>query len=225
MVLTGLRGSGHFWDRLAPQYEKWLIRGTYHQPILREVSQMIEPGWKVLDIGAATGVLSIPLASLGCSVTALEPSHGMEEILRTKLDDLRVSAIRVVPDRWEDLPVSEVSGFDCVIACNSLHLCEGGIMEAMEKAFKTECRFLALITEINQGISLDFKEINAQQDRFDFLYIRNLHTDSSFHFNDMEEVYEMEELLGQKMDITIENGKPVQYDTADIAVVWWERGQ
>ena len=39
----------------------------------------IQDGSRVLDIGAGTGILSVPLAAHGCEVTAVEPSPVMGE--------------------------------------------------------------------------------------------------------------------------------------------------
>lgn len=218
-----MKGPAGFWDEFAPWYEQWISRGAYHQPLIRVVSTMLEPGWNILDIGAATGVLSIPLASLGCTLTAMKLSRGMVDIFRSKLMDLHVPNINILKKRWEDVSLDGTPSFDCVIACNSLHLCEGGIAGGMKKVFTLETGSICLITEINQGLYIDFKDIDSMQDRFDFLFIRDFRVDSSFYFQSMEEVYAVEELLRRKMDITIENGKPVQHDNADITVVWWER--
>ena len=96
MNITTLKpGDITFWDRFAPWYEKWLTRGEYHKVILRELRGIIEKEWSVLDIGAGTGVLSIPMASFGCNVTALEPSSGMITIFRHKLDVLSISNIDI----------------------------------------------------------------------------------------------------------------------------------
>jgi 2-polyprenyl-3-methyl-5-hydroxy-6-metoxy-1,4-benzoquinol methylase len=101
MNLTTIHGDLSFWDIFAPWYEKWLSRGSYHQPLIKELSSIIEPGWRVLDIGAATGVLSLPLSALGCTVEAVEPSEGMRRIFNKKLTGFGVRDIDISPERWE----------------------------------------------------------------------------------------------------------------------------
>lgn len=44
----------------------------------------LQPGVGILDISAGTGRVAVPLAELGCDVTALEPAFAMAEALRTK---------------------------------------------------------------------------------------------------------------------------------------------
>ena len=95
MNITNLRRDLQFWDEFAPWYEKWINRGNYHKPLIREITGMVETGWKVLDIGAGTGVLSLPIVSLGCTVVALEPSGGMRDILKDKLASLQIKEIEV----------------------------------------------------------------------------------------------------------------------------------
>lgn len=221
MNLTLLNRDQSFWDRFAPFYHKWANRGAYHKPILQEISNMAEPGWDVLDIGAATGVLAIPMAAFGCRVIALEPSLRMREIFRDKLASLGINNIKIVDRSWEDMQT--VKAPDLIVACNSLHLTAGGMMEGMKKAFESGAGQIVLITEVNQGIFIDFKDIDRLQNAYEFLYIRNYRVDSSFIFDSMDEVRELEALLERKLSIDWENGMPCQKDVADIALVWWEK--
>lgn len=223
MNLTTLRGDIRFWDAFAPWYEKWLSRGEYHQPIIREVAGMVEPGWAVLDIGAATGVLSIPIAALGCTVEAVEPSAGMRQIFVEKINSLRIKNINICGDRWETYGLDGSQRFDLVIACNSLHLTGGGLKRGMLKVFSTGAVYICLVTEINQSIFIDFKEIDALGKDYTLLYIKNYKVNSSFIFKDLDEVERLSELLGQEMPVERTGDQLIQHDSTDIAVVWWEK--
>ena len=68
--------SVKFWDGYAPWLKLWIEHNRYHDRIIELLTSMVEPGWKVLDIGAGNGVLSLPLSAIGCAVTAIEPSTG-----------------------------------------------------------------------------------------------------------------------------------------------------
>jgi len=223
MNFTTLIGNIAFWNNFAPWYEKWISRGEYHRLIVNEISHMIEPGWNVMDIGAGTGALSIPLSSLGCNVKALEPLREMRHILNNKIASLNISNINVYSDSWNDIPVNSVKGMDLVIACNSLHLVRGGLMKGMTRVFESMASYICLVTEVNQGISIDFKDISNLQDSHNFLYIKNLALDSSFYFESIDEVRELEALLNHKINTTVEDGRLVQKDTTDVAVLWWEK--
>ncbi|MDX9715392.1 MAG: hypothetical protein RBT37_08180 [Dissulfurispiraceae bacterium] len=66
-----------FWDGYAPWYKQWIDHSKYHNRIIEALTAIVKPCWKVLDIGAGSGVLSFPLCAIECEVTALEPSVGM----------------------------------------------------------------------------------------------------------------------------------------------------
>lgn len=223
MNLTTQRAHIGFWDAFAPWYEKWLSRTAYHHPIVHEISGMLEPGWSVLDIGAGTGVLSLPLTALGCTVEAVEPSEGMRRIFTEKLNSLRVTGVDISPERWETYRRSEGKAPDLIVACNSLHLVDGGIMAAMEKVFAQGAGNLCLVTEINLDRFVDFKEIGRLQRDYDFLYIKNFTVDSTFYFDSMDEVPDLSDLLGRNIDVVTTRNAVFERDSTDIALLWWER--
>jgi 2-polyprenyl-3-methyl-5-hydroxy-6-metoxy-1,4-benzoquinol methylase len=222
-ITTLTQGDITFWDRFAPWYEKWLMHGEYHKVILRELECIIEKEWSVLDIGAGTGVLSIPMASFGCSVTALEPSSGMITIFRSKLDVLSISNIDIQKGKWEELSNQGSQTYDLIVACNSLHLVHEGFITAMTKVFQFRPLNVCLITEINNDYFIDFKEIDSVQNEYNFLFIKTCSVDSSFCFKDMNEVNEFQDITGSKIDIQMKQDTPVQIDKTDIAILCWER--
>ena len=50
-----------FWDGYARWYKLWMEHTQYHQRIIEVLLAMTEKDWRVLDIGAGNGILSIPL--------------------------------------------------------------------------------------------------------------------------------------------------------------------
>ncbi len=56
----------------------------------------LQPGARVIDIGAGTERVAIPLAGRGCDVVAVEPAHGMVDRLRA-LDAERTVLDRLLP--------------------------------------------------------------------------------------------------------------------------------
>ncbi len=222
-ITTLKQGDITFWDRFAPWYEKWLTRGEYHKVILHELRGIIEEEWSVLDIGAGPGVLSIPMASFGCNVTALDPSSGMITIFRHKLDVLSIANIDIQKSKWEDRSHHDSQIYDLIVACNSLHLVHGGFITAMAKVFEFRPINVCLITEINNDYFIDFKEIDSLQNEYNFLYIKTYSVDSSFCFKDMNEVNAFQAMSGSKIDIHMKQDTPVQIDKTDIALLCWER--
>ena len=223
MNFTTLSGDSEFWNSVAPWYEKWISRNEYHRLIISEISHMIEPGWKVLDIGAGTGGLSIPLSALGCEVSALEPIREMRGILKDKVTSLNIGSITVFQENWNEFNDELARGYNLIIACNSMHLVPKGFMNGMSKVFHSLPSYICLVTEINKGISFDFKEIDRMQDSYNFLYIKNIAIDSSFYFRNDEEVTKLECLMNKKIHTIRRNDQIVQPDSTDVAVLWWEK--
>jgi len=137
-----------FWDSYARWYKLWIEHTHYHARIIEVLKAMTRPAWKVLDIGAGNGILSIPLYVRGCEVTALEPSVGMRNLLYEEAFKNRIDGLNVDDRIWEEVPCYEYSDYDLIIACNTLHLTTMGFEKALEKIFRTRPQNIFLITEM-----------------------------------------------------------------------------
>jgi SAM-dependent methyltransferase len=78
----------------------------------------LDAGARVVDIGAGTGRVAIPLAARGCDVIAAEPSPGMLAKLREKMGDVAVACVAAEGAR---LPLSNGCA-DAVVIARLLYL-------------------------------------------------------------------------------------------------------
>ena len=105
-----------------------------------------QPGALVLDIGAGTGRVAIPLAAHGCSVVALEPARGMIDQLRAKGSEVTLSL--VVGDGGR-LPFA-AGRFDLCVIARLLYLTENW-REIIREAHRVLAMNGALLHEWGNG--------------------------------------------------------------------------
>jgi cyclopropane fatty-acyl-phospholipid synthase-like methyltransferase len=81
----------------------------------------LEPDWRILDIGAGTGLLGLDLLPDVASVVLADPSEGMLDVARAKIEAAGISGASVIAF---DVPASEPPAgapFDLVVSMLALH--------------------------------------------------------------------------------------------------------
>jgi len=187
-----------FWEGYAKWYKLWLDHTDYHKPIVELLAEMVEPGWRVLDIGAGSGVLAFPLAQTGCEVTALEPSLLMRSFLFTEMFKRHTDRVEVDDSRWEDVSLAGYPHFDLVLSCNSLHLTTLGFEAALDKVFASDPARALVVTEHVPGMAMRF----AYKSHV-VAFARSYMTNSSFAYHHLHEVFDHQEYKKGR-DLTIE---------------------
>ena len=71
-----------------------------------------------LDIGAGNGRWTIPLARIARTVTAVEPSQAMLNLLRENITDAKASNIQVLPVTWEN---ASIQPHDIITCAHSMY--------------------------------------------------------------------------------------------------------
>jgi ubiquinone/menaquinone biosynthesis C-methylase UbiE len=103
----------------APIYDRRHGAGLSHLEASRLFqAARLRAGTRLLDIGAGTGRVAIPMAELGCDVVALEPASGMVKELRAKSPH---SILSVVVGEGARLPFVTAS-FGAVVIARLLYL-------------------------------------------------------------------------------------------------------
>lgn len=103
--------DAELYDRCRPGYPPGLFEDL-------KAMAGIEPGLRVLEIGCGTGQATVPLARLGCDITAVELSTNLAAFAERKLAEFDRGQVVVAP--FEDWPLP-TDPFDLVLAATSFH--------------------------------------------------------------------------------------------------------
>jgi SAM-dependent methyltransferase len=228
-VVCKRAASVEFWDGYAPWYKLWMAHTRYHDRIIDFLMAKAEPGWKVLDIGAGNGVLSLPLCAIGCEVTALEPSVGMRNLLFAEAYARGTDWLRVDERSWEEVPAHSSRDFDLIMACNSLHLTGTGLQSALNKVFRFRPRHIFLVSELYPGIG----GLPERED-YTLRFTEYFETESSFAYHHIGEVIDHwtfkkggnlsdQELRDIPTLLTYRDDHVWIKDNATVGMFWWER--
>lgn len=221
-----------FWDGYARWYKLWMDHTRYHEKIIEVLLAMTGRDWKVLDIGAGNGILSIPLYVRGCEVTALEPSIGMRNLLYEEAFKNRIDGLNVDERMWEEALCYEYLDYNLIMSCNTLHLTQIGFEEALAKLFRARPENVLLISEVKPPEI----QVNWCRDGYTMLFTKVYETDSSHAYHHMNEVVEhwafkkgrvlqADEIRALKEKIVLRGGHLWMKDEAQVMMYWWKRDE
>jgi SAM-dependent methyltransferase len=102
----------------AGRYDR--ARPRYPAELVADLASLagIGPGIRVLEVAPGTGQLTVPLAALGCSVTAVELGPALAAVARRNLEPY--PRAEVVVCAFEDWPLP-AEPFDAVVCATAMH--------------------------------------------------------------------------------------------------------
>jgi len=120
------------WDSKARGFNKRVMKNP--ERATNQVATLgLLPHETVLDVGAGTGRLAIPMARIARSVTALDQSKGMLACLEENMAKEGIENIRCIHKGWEELAEGEIEPHDVVLSSNSL-----GVLNLRESLAKMD---------------------------------------------------------------------------------------
>ena len=129
------RGCSDFWDNRERAKKRATPSAGDDCERVRWVTSSlpVTPGSRVLDIGAGTGAIAIPLALRAAAVTAVEPAQAMRDVMERAVREAGIDNITVVGRHWEetDLQRDLDAPYDIVFASFSLGM--PNLKEAIKK--------------------------------------------------------------------------------------------
>jgi len=134
------------WDKKAVSFAKRNSTSPFVDRVLERIP--LHSDTTVLDGGSGPGTLSLPLSHKVQSVTALDYSKGMLEVLEDRAKKQSISNIRTVLGSWEDdWSALHIQKHDICIACRSLSVDNLG--KALHKLNDFAKRAVFIVDRIN----------------------------------------------------------------------------
>jgi SAM-dependent methyltransferase len=103
----------------------------------------------ILDIGAASGVFSVPFAERGARVTAVETSPPLIELLEENISNFAEDQVKIIPEKFEDIDVQAKGwnqAFDLVFVSMSPVIHN---WESVEKVLQCARKFCYISMPVN----------------------------------------------------------------------------
>lgn len=186
-----------FWDKWA----KTIPLKTGHSDYVEEVlgRMRFSKDDSILDVGAGTGAMTIPLARQVRRVTALDQSSGMLEVIRETAKKQMLGNITTVNMDWEDAQItSRVESHDIVLASRSLPSTKSIV--ASLSSINNTARKLAYITwkadsrdtieeEICKRLGINYKPFPDYMLLYNLLYSLGIRANAEIFNIDAERVY------------------------------------
>lgn len=143
------------WDSKAKEFNKRVMK--HKEWAESQVAKLgLSPAETVLDVGAGTGRLAIPMARVAKSVTALDQSAGMLACLQENMRAEGLENIQCLQKSWQDMGEGDIEQHDVVLSSNSLGVYD--LKEALAKMDSLAKRAVYIFTFTDHKRDDGFKE-------------------------------------------------------------------
>ncbi|MDX3745532.1 class I SAM-dependent methyltransferase [Streptomyces sp. AK08-02] len=137
------------YDRARPRYPRGLV-----DDLARAAG--LGPGSRVLEIAPGTGQLTVPLAALGCALTAVELGPSLAAVARRNLRTFPLAEVTVADFEHWPLPAEP---FDLVVCATAFHWLDPAVrLPRMARALRPGGLLALVTTHHVKGGTVDFFE-------------------------------------------------------------------
>ncbi|MDX2541519.1 class I SAM-dependent methyltransferase [Streptomyces sp. WI04-05B] len=137
------------YDRARPRYPRGLV-----DDLARAAG--LGPGSRVLEIAPGTGQLTVPLAALGCALTAVELGPSLAAVARRNLRTFPLAEVTVADFEHWPLPAEP---FDLVVCATAFHWLDPAVrLPRMARALRPGGLLALITTHHVKGGTVDFFE-------------------------------------------------------------------
>ncbi len=163
-----------FWNNKASDFNENMENHTKRaQKVLKRMNLKCDQ--TILDVGAGTGAISIPIAKVTKQVTAVEPSRGMLDYLKANAKKENVENITCINKKWEDVELeNDIEKYDIVFASYSISMLD--IKETLYKMNQATKKTAYLFTSAAREEDKLWKKIHKEDYSSgpDYIYIVNV---------------------------------------------------
>jgi SAM-dependent methyltransferase len=107
-----------FWNGRAREFSEYAVSTGYPEAFVKIMHPRRD--WTVLDMGCGGGTIAVPLAPKVKSVTAVDFSERMLDIVDRRCRDAGISNVETMQGRWEDDWDQVIATYDVAVASRSL---------------------------------------------------------------------------------------------------------
>jgi len=152
----GRENPAEHWDRRAEEFNR-STKGKSDRADRQVASLQLDSDYTVLDVGAGTGRLSVPIAKMVKQVTAVDQSKGMLSYLEENMTEGGLSNYRIIQKSWEDVELGgDIEPHDVVIASHSLGMFD--LQEALAKMDAVAKKRVYIFTSAGKWFFDDLEE-------------------------------------------------------------------
>ena len=146
---TGTRPGteGEIWNKRARHFDRKVDgdEGSARVDAIMDflaAEKVFSPVMSVIDIGCGQGTITVRLAARAAEVYALDPSEKMLRLLASKLEEMELSHVHSILERWQEVDLEKCGWrekFDLAFASMSPGINDAGSLQKMMASSKKFC--------------------------------------------------------------------------------------